>query len=51
LALGAALKHQGKLLEAKQQFELELSLGSNAEAAALLQDAEQQLNKSGSSVR
>lgn len=47
LALGAALEHQGKLLEAKQQFEQELSLGSNAEAAALLQDVEQQLNKPG----
>jgi tetratricopeptide (TPR) repeat protein len=45
LALGATLKHQGELVEAKQQFELELSLGSDAEAAALLQEVEQQLNK------
>jgi Flp pilus assembly protein TadD len=45
LALGATLKHQGKLVEAKQQFELELSLRSDAEAAGLLQEVEQQLNK------
>jgi tetratricopeptide (TPR) repeat protein len=36
LALGAALKYQDKLPEAKKQIELELSLGANAEASKLL---------------
>jgi protein O-mannosyl-transferase len=48
LALGAALKYQGNLPAAKQQFEMELSLGADAEAAALLREVEQELpgNKS-----
>ncbi|HVR24973.1 MAG TPA: glycosyltransferase family 39 protein [Candidatus Polarisedimenticolia bacterium] len=36
LALGAALKYQDKLPEAKKQVELELSLGADAEASKLL---------------
>lgn len=40
LGLGATLKYQGKLHEAKEQFAMELSLGPDDEAAALLQQVE-----------
>jgi tetratricopeptide (TPR) repeat protein len=43
LALGAALKYQGKLPEAKKQLELELSLGADAEASMLLNQVNTQL--------
>jgi tetratricopeptide (TPR) repeat protein len=36
LALGAALKYEGKAVEAKRQFELELQLGPDSDASALL---------------
>lgn len=36
LALGAALKYQGKLAEARKQLELELQLGPDSEATVLL---------------
>ncbi len=43
VALGAALKHQGRLLAAKRQFEMELSLGADADAEGLLHEVEQEL--------
>ncbi|HEV2470868.1 MAG TPA: tetratricopeptide repeat protein [Candidatus Sulfotelmatobacter sp.] len=46
VALGAALKYQGRLREAKKQFELELGIGPDAEATALLQQVETQLGGS-----
>jgi tetratricopeptide (TPR) repeat protein len=45
LALGAALKYQGKLPEAKKQVELELSLGADAEASKLLNQVNTQLGE------
>jgi len=45
LALGAALKHQDKLPEAKKQIELELSLGADAEASALLNQVNTRLGE------
>jgi len=47
LALGAVFKYQGKLLEAKEQFEMELRLGPDGEATALLRQVEEQLGASG----
>jgi protein O-mannosyl-transferase len=43
LALGATLKYEGRLLEAKRQLDLELSLGANAAASALLHQLDTQL--------
>jgi len=45
VALGAALKYEGKLREAKKELELELSLGADAEASALLSQVNSQLSK------
>ena len=45
LALGAALKYEGKLPEAKKQLELELGLGANAEASTLLSQVNAQLGR------
>lgn len=39
-ALGATLKYEGKLDEAKKQFELELQLGPDSEASALLRSVD-----------
>jgi Flp pilus assembly protein TadD len=36
LALGATLKYEGKLTEARNQFVLELQLGPDSDATALL---------------
>jgi len=44
LALGAALKNQGKLREAKTQLELELNLGADPEASKMLSEVNAGLN-------
>ncbi len=43
--LGAALKHQGKLTEAKMQLELELQLGADQEATEILAEVDAELNR------
>jgi tetratricopeptide (TPR) repeat protein len=45
VALGAALKHEGKLIEAKEEFEMELALGPDVEATALLREVEERLGE------
>ena len=47
LALGAALKYEGNLSEAKQECEAELKLGPDSEASALLRELDQKMNKGG----
>ena len=44
MALGATLKYQGNLREAKRQFELELQLGPDQQASALLQSVNAELS-------
>jgi protein O-mannosyl-transferase len=44
MALGATLKYQGNLREAKRQFELELQLGPDQQASALLQSVDAELS-------
>ena len=39
-ALGATLKYEGKLADARKQFELELALGPDSDASALLKSIE-----------
>jgi tetratricopeptide (TPR) repeat protein len=46
LALGAALRYQGKLSEAKKQLELELSLEADPEASKMLDEVDASLNSS-----
>jgi tetratricopeptide (TPR) repeat protein len=46
LALGAAMKYQGKLPEARKQLELELKLGANPEASRILGEVDGGLNAS-----
>lgn len=43
-ALGAALKHEGNLIEARKQLELELHLGADPEASELLGEVDAELN-------
>jgi protein O-mannosyl-transferase len=43
LALGAALKYEGNLTEAKKQLEIELQLGPDQEASALLRSIDAEL--------
>ena len=47
VALGAVLKYQGKLPEAKQQLELELKLGPDAEASKILDHVDAELARKG----
>ena len=44
LALGATLKYEGNLTEAKSQFKLELQLGADQEASTLLQAVNSELS-------
>ena len=43
VALGAVLKYEGKVVDAKKQFELELQLGADKEASELLQSVDTEL--------
>lgn len=43
VALGAVLKYEGNLVDAKKQFELELQLGPDQEASELLQSVDAEL--------
>jgi protein O-mannosyl-transferase len=43
VALGAVLKYEGNLVDAKKQFELELQLGADKEASELLQSVDTEL--------
>ena len=48
LALGGTLKYEGHLAEAKRQFELELALGPDQQASALLRTVKAELATTGS---
>jgi len=44
LALGATMKNQGKLREARKELELELNLGADPEASKMLAEVDAELN-------
>ena len=46
MALGAAMKYQGRLPEAREQLELELKLGADSEASKILDEVDAELNSS-----